>query len=237
MLPSLHDNEHAVWSLMRDLLRYQLVSRQWRRLIQTSPRIRTVLFYAPVAPAVSYIKREYEQKGMYGESSESPINDDMDNAIIPRYPSHWGNTRQDIDRTPVFYNPLLARFFDVISPTGEHAPAVHYSLPAFTSPHAGWRKMLITQPPIHTLFVEYDTEEPIFFRGEATDGWGVVCVSSETGEGVRTAAVLRACTYAGGIAWIKGSTAWKEYKGETSLADVRRGSSSDESDRTHLEGR
>ncbi|KAI2629476.1 hypothetical protein GGS21DRAFT_526363 [Xylaria nigripes] len=107
---------------MRSLFIVQRVSRQWRDLIATSPKIQRALFLRPAVP-----------------SSDPPIRNPLLAQVFPS----WFSTRAEAENHPRTH--ICSEDVEIVPISNE------FRNPAFKHPDASWRRMLVCQPPALSL--------------------------------------------------------------------------------------
>lgn len=206
----------------RDILLNQRVCKLWAKTIDHSIWLQRMIFMKPVdCGQVSWLDWRFDDKRLYttvhlGE----PLRARRHTGGF-RYVAHWGQSRVDGGKFQVFINPMLAKRFPIISRDMVKAGPVYAIGGGMDNPAASWKKMLITQPPINTMFLEWDHDSDIH-RVYRDRGWSVVPMNRFPGSHGITAADLiehmpRQTT---GFVWIEGSEFWQKFVGLESLHDV-----------------
>lgn len=127
-------------------------------------------------------------------------------------------TRDDAGRFTIFVNPLLTKLFPVLAADGLHCGEGTMALPA-AARHDGasWKRMLITQPAVNCMTVEWDCSDD-----EDTDAdWMVRQVQMrDLSHGLNMDDVFTFMASLGHEAWIEGRHLWGEYTGSDDLSRV-----------------
>lgn len=173
--------------------------------------------------AISYIDWRLDDKDWYtddraqlslGEHIRGPDRDQMPKI----YPAHWGKTRDDAGVYRIFVNPLLSTLFPVLRKDGIYWNQQLEDLPESAQrENASWRKMYFTQPPVHCMAVEWDSEG---VDGSHAD-WTVSSIrKARESKGLTMGEFFLELEVIGRPAWIEGKSFLEEYGGAEDLGRV-----------------
>lgn len=215
---------------MKDLLFAQEVCKSWQTVITHSVQLRRALFMEPAkCGPVSWMDWRIDDKQMYMMDLGPPLRalrGLLHRKPLVRYQAHWGKQRVDANKYRVFINPLLAKHFPVLTRNGVFCGQTFDDLsPAMQDPAASWRRMLITQPAIDTLLLQwdYDSTQPngSVRRASSNGGWIIdIFFKGPFDAGITAEHMLKRLQRTKGIAWIEGSEKWKDWQGAGSLGNI-----------------
>ncbi|KAM3414067.1 hypothetical protein BST61_g10727 [Cercospora zeina] len=206
---------------MQTMLLAAGVCTRWRDVSRDSRAIRKALFLEPVpVEPLCYMDWEFDDKDFYHDFWEhidnpernKPICGDFGTETHVRYRAHWGRTRTDVNKYRVFVNPLLAKVFPILSPTGTwnglDMP------PGMQNRGASWKNMLLTQPPVALLIFKCNRTERV---------WEYTALhtfyAAYPGSGLSGRNLWDRIGNESKRMWITGSEHWKEY---TAAKDLER---------------
>ncbi|KAF2213665.1 hypothetical protein CERZMDRAFT_83794 [Cercospora zeae-maydis SCOH1-5] len=207
---------------MQTMLLAAGVCTRWRDVSRDSRAIRRALFLEPVPiEPLGYMDWEFDAKDHYQAFWELTDNPERNKPICGelglkthvRYLAHWGRTRTDVNKYRVFVNPLLAKLFPILSPTGTwNGPDIP---PGMQNREASWRKMLLTQPPVALIFIKCSRVERV---------WELHMLHTfHTDSPVSGLSGRHLWHRLGGESkrmWITGSEHWEEYRGAEDLERI-----------------
>lgn len=206
----------------QDILLAQRVSKCWQRTIKDSIWLQRMIFMKPVdCGTVSWLDWCFDEERMYtmlhlGESLRACRRTDE-----LKYVPHWGQTRLDRKKFRIFVNPILAKRFPIICAGSVKAGPVYAVGDGMNHPYASWKKMLITQPPINTMFLRWKHEYD-GVRLYRSKGWSLVPMTCLPGSHGITALDLMDSMPrdTSGFVWIEASERWCKFQGLESLHGV-----------------
>lgn len=143
--------EHTLFQLpVKDMLLAQRVSKAWHTTITSSPDIQRALFCRPSEDILLKFKdclnrglaclNRFSCPDDYDDTPNSGLEEEM-------YTNRWVITTGEEWKYEPKINPFIGcrGFFDFL----------HDVNTSLHRPEASWRKMLLTQPPIHNILVDH----------------------------------------------------------------------------------